>query len=102
MLLASRVRTWRQALLIVQPEAVLRWHRQGVRLFWRRTSAPRSQPSPLATGTIEFIRQMARDNPRWGAERIRGELLNLGIRESKRTIQQYTRHVPRSRPAGQT
>ena len=73
-LLASRLRTWAGALLIVQPETVLRWHRQGCRLVWRRKSAPRSRPSPLATTTIDLIRQLARDNPLWGAERIRGEL----------------------------
>src|ERR671916_3489771 len=56
-LLASRLRTWASALLIVQPGTVLRWHRQGFRLVWRRTSAPRSRPSPLATTTIDFIRQ---------------------------------------------
>jgi putative transposase len=101
-LLASRLRTWAGALLIVQPETVLRWHRQGFRLFWRRKSAPRSRPSPLATGTIELIRQMARDNPLWGAERIRGELLKLGIRVSKRTVQKYMQQAPRSRPPGQS
>ena len=41
-LLASRLRTWVGALLIIQPATVLRWHRQGFRLFWRRTSAPRA------------------------------------------------------------
>src|SRR5919202_276908 len=101
-LLASRLRTWASALLIVQPATVLRWHRQGFRLCWRRRSAPRSRPSPLATATIELIRQMARDNQLWGAERIRGELLKLAIRVSKRTIQKYTQHVPRSRPPGQS
>ena len=60
-LLASRLRTWAGALLIVQPETVLRWHRQGFRLVWRRTSAPRARPSPLTTATIDLIRQMARD-----------------------------------------
>ena len=100
-LLASRLRTWASALLIIQPETVLRWHRQGVRLFWRRKSAPRSQPSPLRRETIELIEHMARDNPLWGAERIRGELLKLGTRVSKRTIQKYVRHAPRSRPSSQ-
>lgn len=52
--------------------------------------------------TIDLIQQMARDNPLGGAERIRGELLKLGIRVSKRTIQQYTRPAPQSRPPGQT
>jgi putative transposase len=101
-LLASHLRTWASALLIVQPETVLRWHRLGFRLFWRHKSAPRSRPSPLATGTIDLIRQVARDNPLWGAERIRGELLKLGIRVSKRTIQKYTSHAPPSRPPGQS
>jgi len=100
-LLASRLRTWASALLIVQPETVLRWHRQGFRLFWRRKSAPRARPSPLAAATIALIGQMARDNPLWGAERIRGELLKLGIRVSKRTIQKYMRAAPLARPGGQ-
>src|SRR5215218_8256277 len=84
-LLASRLRTWASALLIVQPETVLHWHRQGYRLFWRLKSAPRYRPSPLAQATIDLIQEMARDNPLWGAERIRGELLKLDIRVSKRT-----------------
>src|SRR2546421_581527 len=100
-LLASRLRIWASALLIVQPETVLRRHRQGFRLFWRRKSAPRSRPSPLAAATIELIKRMARDNPLWDAERIRGELLKLGIRVSKRTIQKHTRQAPGSRPSGQ-
>jgi putative transposase len=100
-LLASRLRSWASALLIVRPETVLRWHRQGFRLFWRRKSASRSRPSPLATDTIELITQMARDNPLWGAERIRGELLKLGIRVSKRTVQKYLRQAVPPRPTGQ-
>ncbi len=72
-LLASRLRGWAGALLIVQPATVLRWHQQGFRRFWRRKSAPRSQPSPLAAATIDLIKVMGRDNPLWGAERIRGE-----------------------------
>src|SRR5207244_13466938 len=96
-----RLRTGGSALLSIRPETVLRWHRMGFRLFWRRKSAPRSRPSPLAMGTIDLIKQMARDNPLWGAERIRGELLKLGIRVSKRTIQKYMRDVGR-RPTGQS
>jgi hypothetical protein len=77
-LLASRLRTWRHAVLIVQPETLLRWYRQPVRTFWRRKSsatAPRHRP-PLAAETIALIRQMAAANCTWGAERIRGELLS--------------------------
>jgi putative transposase len=64
-LLAWRLRTWAGALLIVQPATVLRWHRQGFRLVWRRTSAACARPSPLAPGTIDLIKQVARDNPLW-------------------------------------
>jgi len=99
-LLASRLRTWAGALLIVQPETMLRWHRQGFRLFWRRKSAPRARHSPFAPATIDLIKPMARDNRLWGAERIRGELLKLDIRVSKRTIQKYMRAVPRTRTPG--
>jgi len=75
-LLARRVRLWRQAVLIVQPETVLRWHRQGFRLFWRKKSQPTASPQPkVAAETITLIRDMASANRSWGAERIRGELL---------------------------
>ncbi len=97
-LLASRLRTWRQALLIVQPETVLRWHRQGFRLFWRWKSRPTSPPTPkVAAETIALIREMTAANRLWGAERIRGELLKLGIRVAKTTVQ---RHMRDARPPG--
>ncbi len=95
-LLASRLRTWRQAVLIVQPETILRWHRQGFRLLWRRKSRPTSPPTPKVTAeTIALIREMAAANRLWGAERIRGELLKLGIRVAKTTVQ---RHMRDARP----
>lgn len=101
-LLASRLRTWRQALVIVQPETVLRWHRQGFRLFWRWQSRPRSSPQPKVSGeTIALIRAMAADNRLWGAERIRGELLKLGIRAAKTTVQRHMRGARPPRRAGQ-
>jgi len=90
-LLASRLRTWKNALLIVQPDTLMRWHKQGFRLFWRiRSRASSRTPKPkLPAETIELIRQMAQANRLWGAERIRGELLKLDIRVCKRTIQKY-------------
>jgi len=57
-LLASRLRSWAGTILIVQPATVLRWHRQGFRLVWRRQSAPRAQRSPLAAATIDLIKEM--------------------------------------------
>jgi putative transposase len=101
-LLARIVRTWKQALFIVQPETLLRWHRQGVKLFWRYKSRAASLKPRISQETISLIEEMARDNRLWGAERIRGELLKLGIRVCKRTIEKYMRAVRTSRPRGQT
>jgi putative transposase len=103
-LLASRVCAWRSALLIVQPDTLLRWHRQLFRGFWRRKSraaAPAHRP-PLAPETVALIREMAGANRLWGAERIRGELLKLGIRVAKSTIQRYLREARPPRRTGQT
>ena len=101
-LLASRLRTWAGALVIVRPETVLRWHRQGFRLFWRRKSRAAAHTPRLSRETIDRIRQLARENRLWGADRIRGELLKLDVRVSKRTIQTYLRPARPRRPTGQT
>jgi transposase InsO family protein len=101
-LLARLVRTWNQALYIVQPETLLRWHRELFRLYWKRKSKAPSHKPKVAVETITLIRQMAKDNRLWGAERIRGELLKLGIRVCKRTIQKYMRAVRTQQPRGQT
>jgi putative transposase len=100
-LLASMVRSWKQGLFIVQPETLLRWHRELFRLYWKRKSkAPAPKPK-VAEETITLIRQMAQENRLWGAERIRGELLKLGIRVCKRTVQKYLRGVRSHQPQGQ-
>ncbi len=103
-LLASRVRTWRAALLIVQPETLLRWHRRLFRGHWRRKSRAQivAHRPPLAPETIALIKEMAGANRLWGAERIRGELLKLDIRVAKSTIQKYLREVRPPRHAGQS
>jgi putative transposase len=90
-LLASKLPTWKQALVIVQPETVLRWHRELFRWVWRhksRRKRKRGRP-PLTDEIVALIKQMAKGNRTWGAERIRGELLKLGIAASKSTIQKY-------------
>jgi hypothetical protein len=99
--LASRVRAWRRAVLIVRPETLLGWHRAGFRALWRWRSRPGPGRPPLGAETVTLIRQMAADNPLWGAERIRGELGKLGIRVAKRTIQGYVRGTRAPRPRGQ-
>jgi putative transposase len=102
LLLAARlVHGWRRAIAIVQPETILRWHRLGLRLFWRYKSKA-AAPARLSGETVALIREMATNNRLWGTERIRGELLKLGIFLSKRTIQKYIRQVRDTRPRGQS
>lgn len=97
-LLARCTRFWQQTLHIVQPDTLLRWHRELFRLYWRRKSKMRKPR--ISHETIALIKKMAKENRLWGAERIRGELLKLGIRVSKRTIQSY---IPKKRKvSGQT
>jgi len=100
-LLARVVRAWKQALIIVQPETLLRWHREAFRLYWKHKSKAHSHKPKVATETIALIREMATKNRLWGAERFRGELLKLGMHVCKRTIQKYIRHVRAPQPKGQ-
>jgi transposase InsO family protein len=95
-LLARCTRFWQQALHIVQPDTLLRWHRDLFRRYWRRKSRNKKRKPRIARETSDLIRQMAKENRLWGAERIRGELLKLGIRVSKRTIQKYMPKVRRN------
>jgi transposase InsO family protein len=101
-LLARCARAWKEVLLIVQPNTLLRWHRAGFRLVWRMKSRGHRTPPTIAPETIALIRRMATENRLWGAERIRGELIKLGIQVSKRTIQKYMRGVRPPRRSGQT
>ncbi len=101
-LLASRLQNWKDALLIVKPETVLRWHREGFRLFWKQKSYVRSCDPKLPAETITLIKEMAADNRLWGAERIRSELLKLGIKVAKRPVQRYMRQAHPPRHHGQT
>ncbi len=89
-LLAGRLPALAHTLVIVQPAMVLRWHRQGFRLFWRRKSTPRATSSRIPAETVARIRRMATANRLWGADRIRGELLKLDVRVSERTIQELS------------
>lgn len=80
MVLLSMFFDWRDALFIVKPDTFLKWHRSAFRTFWRWKSRKRGRPR-LPKDLRDLIRQMARDNPTWGEERIADELnLKLGIR----------------------
>src|SRR5207302_6015099 len=92
---------WRRHLALVGPESVIRWHRQAWRLVWRwRSRGPMGRPR-LSAEVRQLIATMARDNPRWGSERIRGELLKLGLVVFKRSIQRYRRRGP-AHPSSQS
>jgi putative transposase len=71
---------WHSALIIVQPATVIAWHRKGFRLFWRWKSRCGRPGRPWVPEEVrELIRRLNRENPLWGAPRIHGELLKLGI-----------------------
>src|SRR5262249_51948328 len=100
-LLARATRSWKQALLIVQPDTLLGWHRQAFRWFWRQRSKLTSRKPKIPAETVALIKTIALNNRLWGAERIRGELLKLGLHVSKRTIQKYMHQNP-ARSSSQT
>jgi putative transposase len=80
---------WRSALIIVKPETVIAWHRLGFRLYWKWKSR-HPVGRPLVSGEVrDLIRKMSLANPRWGAPRIHGELMKLGISISQATAAKY-------------
>jgi putative transposase len=80
---------WRSALIIVKPETVIAWHRQGFRLYWRwKSNQPSGRPS-VSSEVRDLIRRMSLANPRWGAPRVHGELMKLGIQVSQATVAKY-------------
>ncbi len=86
--LLSRFFNWRDALVVVRPETMIRWHRAGWKLFWRLKSRPGRPPIPRQIQAL--IRRMANENPAWGEQRIANEfLVKLGIRLSPRTVSKY-------------
>jgi hypothetical protein len=100
--LAATFAHWREALILVKPETLLRWHRQAFKLFWTWRSKKKSKPGTrLAKDVIDLIRTMATTNRLWGAERIRGEVLKLGYTAAKSTIQRYLARFRGMAPGGQ-
>jgi transposase InsO family protein len=94
--LARRLRhDRRRHLVLVRPETVVRWHRRAWRLFWRWRSRTRLGRPRLRPEVRELIARLSRDNPLWGSERIRGELLKLGVAVSHRSIRRYRWQPPR-------
>jgi putative transposase len=88
---------WKHSLIIVTPETVVRWHRAGLRLYWRLISKARARVGrmPTSKGVRDLIFRMVAENPTWGAPRIHGELLMLGFDLSERTISRWMKRAPR-------
>jgi hypothetical protein len=99
--LAEFWRDWRSTLVIVKPETVIGWHRKGFRLFWT-WKVRRGQPGrpSISPDVRELIRKMSRENPLWGAPRIHGELLKLGIDIGETSVGKYM--ARRRKPPSQT
>ena len=87
------------ALKILKPETVIRWHRAGFRAYWRWKSRPRGGRPTTPADIRQLIREMSIANPLWGAPRIHGELLKLGIDVGQTTVAKYM--AKRRRPPSQ-
>src|SRR6267142_6014207 len=92
---------WRSALIIVKAETVIGWHRQGFQWYWTwKIRHGRPRRPVVSKETRALIRTMSRDNPLWGAPRIHGELLKLGIQISQASVAKYMLRYPK--PPSQT
>ena len=88
---------WKNGLVLVTPETVVRWHRAGFRSYWHwrsRHEIGRGRRR-ISRELRELIFQMVAENPTWGAPRIHGELLKLGVEVSERTVSRWMRRAPR-------
>ncbi|MBI3392089.1 MAG: transposase [Nitrospirae bacterium] len=96
LVLLSRLFDWKDALVAVKPGTLIRWHRLGFRMLWRRKCLGRPR---LPRDLRNLVAAMARDNPTWGEERIAAELsVKLGIRVSARTVRKYMPRDWQGRP----
>jgi putative transposase len=92
-LLSRLTQFWDREIHLMEPDTLLRWHRNLFRRYWKRKSKPKNHKPPIPQETIDLIKEMGRKNWLWGAEKIQGELLKLGISLSKRTIQKFMKKV---------
>ena len=91
---------WRHSLHIVRPDTVIAWHRRAFAWYWTRKSLRRPGRPNVTTDTRHLIRDMSQANPLWGAPRIHGELLKLGIEVAQSTVAKYLRRA--RKPPSQT
>jgi putative transposase len=97
----SRPNDWQSSLFIVKAATVIGWHRKGFRLFWARKVRHGKPGRPAVPKEVrQLIHTMSRENPLWGAPRIHGELLKLGIDIGETSVSEYL--VRRHKPPSQT
>jgi len=89
---------WKKALIFVQPETVIRWHRAGFKLYWTWLSQHRTRVGrkSVSLELRDLIFRMVAENPTWGAPRVHGELKMLGFDISERTVLRWMRKAPRN------
>jgi len=93
---------WREALHIVKPETVIRWHRKAFKLFWKLKSKIPGRPK-IDPEIRDHVKEMALANPKWGAPRIHGELVKLGFKVSERTVSSLMpKRTTNKKPPSQT
>ena len=82
-------------MLIVQPATIVRWHRQGFKLYWRWKSRKQPGRPKIDAAVRNLIRHMCRENPTWGAPRIQSELALLGHNVAESTVNRYMLRQPK-------
>ena len=80
---------WKESFLILQPDALIRWHKKGFKLYWWYKSKNKGGRSQIDIELINLIKKMSKENPLWGAPRIHGELIMLGFKVSQSTVSFY-------------
>jgi hypothetical protein len=92
---------WKDALIFVEPETVVIWHKKGFKLYWKLISqrGKKKGNNPINKKIKRLIRRMANENPTWGAPRIHGELLKLGFNVCERSVSRYLAKI-RTKPPG--
>ena len=92
---------WAEAVVIVNPETVVGWHRAGFRLYWRWRSRPRGGRPRITEEIRALIRRLTQENADWGAPKIHGEIQKPGFLVSERTVARYLRRTQRRGDPGQ-
>jgi hypothetical protein len=88
-LMKDLLSNWKERIFIVKPNTIIKWHREGFRIYWKRKSKAKGGRPKIDREVIGLIKQMANENPLWGVPRIHGELKKLGYDISQSIVQRY-------------